>query len=71
MEDVETIRNRIRKLRAARRGTQPPVHGRSGYDNWGCRCQVCRDAKRRANAAYYPKRKYLNVLDELSRRAER
>lgn len=31
-------------------------HGLSGYVNYGCRCEVCRGAKRRANAARYPVR---------------
>ena len=35
---------------------EPPVHGRSGYQNYGCRCEVCSEANRAACAAYRERR---------------
>lgn len=32
-----------REKRLARQDEVP--HGRSGYDNWGCRCDVCRESR--------------------------
>lgn len=28
------------------RGTPPPVHGRTGYLFYGCRCEACKAAER-------------------------
>ena len=37
-------------------GRTPPTHGASGYNNFGCRCEVCREAKRIENAYYRQRR---------------
>ena len=54
-----------RKIRARRRGAEPPSHGLNGYTKYACRCDVCRaantaaarlphrqPARRRARSAY-------------------
>lgn len=40
-------------------GNVPPggEHGLSGYNNFGCRCRTCTEAKQEANAAYWPVRR--------------
>ena len=47
--------------RQSHRGTPPPKHGLNGYQNYGCRCDVCRDAstarrREQARAAGRPAR---------------
>lgn len=51
MRDREYNRRAVEIFRRQNRGKEPPEHGRSGYDNYGCRCQVCTDAKVRKPAS--------------------
>lgn len=46
------VQRRLRDARFALARTNPELvpHGLSGYDNWGCRCGVCRKAKSKENA---------------------
>lgn len=37
--------------RVSLRGLTPPEHGLSGYANYGCKCEVCKAAKRADNLA--------------------
>lgn len=41
------------------KGREPPQHGRSGYDNYGCRCPICTEDKARAWQEY-KRRRILN-----------
>lgn len=45
MRDREYNRRAVEIFRRQKRGTEPPEHGRNGYDNYGCRCTVCSEAK--------------------------
>ena len=42
---------KLRAERKKRRGEASFEHGRSGYENWGCRCEVCTAERTKANAA--------------------
>ena len=53
-----TLRNaerRARRREMARTGTMPEgiKHGRATASNWGCKCEVCVEALRVSNAAWY------------------
>ncbi|MGH7426528.1 MAG: hypothetical protein ACREJP_10245 [Candidatus Methylomirabilales bacterium] len=37
-------RRNVEDWRAKVKGKEPPKHGRSGYTNYACRCEVCRKA---------------------------
>ncbi len=40
----EPCRRANRELGRSLKGQEPPSHSASGYRNYGCRCQTCRDA---------------------------
>jgi len=46
----EFERRRMAHFRRTHRGQEPPKHGLTGYQNYGCRCSVCREANREATA---------------------
>ena len=39
------------------RGTEPPEHGQSAYNHWGCRCNICTEA----NTDYHYERRHAGI----------
>jgi hypothetical protein len=48
MDRREYNRRTVATFRRQNRGKEPPEHGKNGYDNYGCRCSACTEAKQKA-----------------------
>lgn len=47
MDRREYNRRTVATFRRQNRGNEPPTHGKTGYQNYGCRCPECTEANRR------------------------